>query len=283
MAVASLLLLLAPLVRADYVSFYFENDLLDPVDKTDRWYTDGWRLTYGFDTNAHAFVGQNMYTPQDISVPLTEPPKDDRAYNAWLYGGYGMWYEPDWVVGGKWYVEGSVGVTGPSALGEETQKQVHEWVDSPTPMGWHTQSGDRIAAQLHAKYQWAVTDGNWQGGVIHVGTSAGSVNIGAEAGLLMKVGYGVANSTPFDQIHVKGGVPALYTYVGTVARYIAYDYFLMNSDVHPRDFVVDYVMGVVWETPYSVDVTYQWTHRTRQFNEQTEPARFGSIAVRCWF
>jgi len=280
-AVVLLLVFLPVLSRADYAQFYFENDILDPVDGTDRWYTDGWRLGYGFGEEHMVFVGQNMYTASDISIPLSEPPVGDRRYAAWLYAGYARWW-PEWVDGAKTYTELTLGVTGPSALGEGTQKAIHELTNSTEPMGWDSQKDeDELAVQGYVKHQWSVLAGGRKGGDIHVGAALGNLVVAPEIGIVGKVGRGVTEGLPFDAIAVKAEpTPALYGYIGTVVRYVIHDEMLEQSDVNPRDTVLDIMLGVVWETKSGISITYQWTERTTQFTEQEEAARFGAIGLR---
>ena len=273
----------ATVAVGDHFTFFLENDFLDPVDNDDQWYTDGWRATYGWDDRQSVFVGQNMYTPSDISKEIWEPTVGDRAYAAWLHVGYGRRSNPMWR-DGVLYTEASLGVTGPSALDEDIQSGMHDIFSGQDPKGWDSQADDRLAAQGLIKYQLRIQEvGSIQGGDVFVGSSLGNINVDVHGGLTYKLGYGLASSTAFDGITIKARESALYMYAGVVLRYVAYDYFLEVSDVDPRTVVVDNTIGLVWETPLGLDITYQWTHRTRQFVEQPEGARFGAIGVRSRF
>ena len=90
------------------LSLVLENDLFY---NTDRNYTNGVRVSWlsaedktpewvlrladkfplfpvGKAVRASYAVGQNMYTPEDIT--LRDPPLDDRPYGGWLYGSVGL-------------------------------------------------------------------------------------------------------------------------------------------------------------------------------------------------
>src|SRR5690606_3878736 len=80
-------------------------------------------------------LGQNLYTPEDISVRA--PPNGDRPWAAFLYGSVGLVTRTGAHID---EFEGTLGVVGPQALGEPVQKFVHRHVTgSPTPKGWSNQ------------------------------------------------------------------------------------------------------------------------------------------------
>lgn len=66
-------------------------------------------------------LGQDMYTPKDIS--LRNPPLDDQPYAGWLYGSAGLIAETGRQLD---QLELTVGMVGPASLAEETQKRVHD-------------------------------------------------------------------------------------------------------------------------------------------------------------
>ena len=80
-------------------------------------------------------VGQNMYTPPDITQE--NPPLDERPYAGWLYGSVGVVAET-----GKQLdqLELSLGVVGPASLAAKTQKLVHVITGSETARAAGTNS-----------------------------------------------------------------------------------------------------------------------------------------------
>ena len=101
-------------------------------------------------------IGQNMYTPSDIRIK--DPDPDDQPYAGWLYGTVGVLN--DLATGGgrrtQTSVQLSLGVVGPSALGEQAQKFVHSIINSPEPQGWDHQLHDEPAVLLNLERRWVV-------------------------------------------------------------------------------------------------------------------------------
>lgn len=159
------------LEEKNFLSLSIENDSLG--DGTDNFYTSGVRLTWfnvntpvpmfaddladaipTFDLNESTSTfftfGQNIYTPEDISVSANQP--DDRPWAAWLYGSVGM----TTVTGNHLdELEITLGLVGPEALGEQTQKFTHTHIsDSPIPQGWDNQLSFEPGAILSWQRRW---------------------------------------------------------------------------------------------------------------------------------
>jgi lipid A 3-O-deacylase len=271
--------------HGDYISFYWENDLLNQSDRnTDKWYTNGGRLTYGLDETRTIFGGQNMYTPSHIDEAITEAPVDDRPYGGWLYIGYGQWWhQPFGFTLGRGYTEVMVGPVGAYSFAEETQKCVHDIFGNREPLGWDTQLDDGFGAQTYSKYQInAKVLYPWLGADAHVGASVGNIKLGAEVGFTLKAGGGLANSLAFDRITIKEVEPARFVYLSVIPQYVGYDRFV-PSYLNPEEFVMDYVAGVTWGFKSGLDITYQWTYRSRQFEAQPAAAEFGAVGLRYRF
>lgn len=157
----------------NYLSFSFENDAIG--GGTDENYTSGVRITYfdvetpippvidelaeaipTFDINSTTStfysVGQNLFTPADIEIRADQP--DDRPWAAWLYGSVGLTtITKDHLD----ELEFTLGVVGPEALGEQTQKFVHRHItDSPIPKGWRNQLEFEPGAIISARRRWPV-------------------------------------------------------------------------------------------------------------------------------
>ncbi len=164
-----------------YISLSVENDNLG--GGTDRFYTSGIRLTWfdadinvppmidtmadripTFDLNERTStfytIGHNIYTPEDIT--LANQPQGDRPWAAFLYGSVGM-ATPTFSKNGDVHhldeLEFTLGIVGPEALGEQTQKFVHKYIsDSPKPEGWDNQlefePGFIVSWQRRFPYAW---------------------------------------------------------------------------------------------------------------------------------
>jgi lipid A 3-O-deacylase len=144
-----------------------DNDSLQ-LRGTDRDYTNGTRVSLvrfrgdflaaessqELYTTAYGLqLGQNMYTPSDISLPPEQVDRRDHPYGAWLYAG--LWKEEYRLSEGSGRYsryELNLGCMGPWAQGEEVQKWVHERTNSRTPMGWDLQVEDALGVQARVEH-----------------------------------------------------------------------------------------------------------------------------------
>lgn len=99
------------------------------------------------------FIGQDLYTPSDISIPTLMP--NDRPYAAWLYGGVRFATQKDakkvleYVPSVKRAadyssIELSAGVVGPWAQGNEIQTWFHDLIHVQRPKGWAHQIPNEV-------------------------------------------------------------------------------------------------------------------------------------------
>lgn len=307
----------------NYLSLSYENDLIG--DGTDKYYTSGVRLTYfnintvvpdvvdnvaeaipGFDLNAttgtYFTLGQNLYTPSDIQ---TSAPQDgDRPYAAWLYGSIGMATLTEDHVDD---VELTLGVVGPEALGEQTQKFIHTHItDSPTPKGWKNQLEFEPGVILSWQRRWPRgPNGDWSvdfgddfrlNAEPNFNVSLGNVYTYAGTGLMLTFGpyQDTLQDTPprvkpamsgtgyFDVPDQKWG---WYTFAGFDVRAVGRNIFLDGNsfdddspDVDKKYLVGDAVAGVAF-TLYDYRLSYTANYRTKEFDGQSDDTIFGSITL----
>lgn len=174
---AMFIMCISPAVYAggdiDGVQVAWDNDLW-AKGKTDRWYTNGIRLTWTYSSPPESVlssaylrasnwllldglqptlsytIGQSMYTPRDIKLP--QPPLDDRPWGAYLY--FGITAHGEKQPNQFRSTELKIGVTGKGAFGEPVQKFVHQVVSSDAPQGWNQQLRPRLGIQIsHARVQ----------------------------------------------------------------------------------------------------------------------------------
>lgn len=296
-----------------------ENDL---TNNTDRYFTNGIRLNRTSPVGAvpeavvdaarpligtigtvrwTVGVGQNMYTPSDITVANPDP--DDQPYAGWLYGTIGVLNDLATGDGKRTQtsVQLSLGVVGPSALGEQAQKFVHEIVNSPEPQGWDHQLHDEPAVLLNLERRWVVPSepvvGDLRGDVSpHVGLALGNVFTHAAAGVTVRFGeppqydYG----PPRLQPHTPGSeyfaarAPddefGWYLFAGAEGRAVARNIFLDGNtfrdspSVDKELLVADLSAGVVM-TFGDMRVSYVQVLRTKEFEGQEGPSLFGAFSV----
>lgn len=297
-----------------------ENDL---TNDTDRYYTNGIRIarTSALNDVPEAVVdmarpligtigtvrwtvglGQNMYTPSDITVK--DPDPNDQPYAGWLYGSVGVLNDLE-TGGGKrtqTSVQLSLGVVGPSALGEEAQKTVHSIIGSPEPQGWDHQLHDEPAVLLNLERRWVVPsqpvyDGLRADFSPHVGAALGNVFTHAAAGATVRFGrlphfdYGPPRLQPhtpgseyFAPPSTEDGAVGWYLFAGVEGRLVARNIFLDgntfrdSASVDKEPVVGDLSAGLV-VTIGDVRLSYVQVFRTKEFAGQVGPSLFGGFSV----
>lgn len=295
-------------------TFTYENDLLAG---TDRYYTSGfqvaWRspsydppawLTFLTDRPSLIFptggtprwglaFGQNIFTPDDTDRRNPDPL--DRPYAGWLYGAINIASYNRTEYGS---IELQLGVVGPSALGEQTQNNVHDFMNIDRAYGWDHQLKDEPGVNLVLTRQWRFnSDPVWDdvavGVVPTVVASVGNVHTYAAAGLMVRIGneleadFGPPRMRPSvagSAFYQPDGRWGWYAFAGVEGRAIAQDIFLDGNtwrdsrSVDKETFVGDAMAGVAIIMPFA-RLTVTYTARSREFETQRETAQFGSVSL----
>ncbi|HIJ78474.1 MAG: lipid A deacylase LpxR family protein [Desulfobulbaceae bacterium] len=306
-------------------SIYFENDLFTG---TDRNYTNGiklalispdlkkfadsgklpdWSLKYvkklpfinkpdpELTHKVEFSIGQNMYTPADISSAELIP--DDRPYAGWSYFGAGFHTKSQRMMD---TIELQFGMVGPDSGADETQKLVHELRRLQRPNGWEHQLKNEPGFAAIYERKWrlpAITSPDRWGfdAVAHLGCALGNVYTYANTGLEARFGYhlpddfGVtlirpAGNTRFSTNDQRGG----YIFAAINGRAVARDIFLDGNtlaDSHhvtKEPLVTDIAGGVAL---YFQRFKITWTQllRTKEFKAQPDNHSFGSITFSFFF
>lgn len=194
------------------LQLFVENDMLA---RTDRYYTNGIKLGVGLpfallqtpaaevlrsldpdngaDIHVGLFLGQNMYTPRDITIASPQP--DDRPWAAWLYlGGVAQRARGNRLD----TVEFDLGVVGPAALGEPVQKAWHRFVNVKQPQGWGNQGPSEPAFMLsYLQKRRFGTGGNDNVDlVVHGGATLGTVMTLGRVGAMLRAGERLSGFGP---------------------------------------------------------------------------------------
>lgn len=178
-------------------------------------------------------IGQDMYTPNLKRPPFRFPDwRDERPYAGWLYlAGTGRSVSSR----SARTVDVALGVTGPPALGQVSQKVAH-WINSAyttRATGWETQVAFQPGLQLgyrHSLLAWRGMVGNKA--IIDLAPTAamtlGTVRTTAEGGGRLRLGYNLSH--PWDPRVLRGRSQLEY-YVSAAARaeYVARDFSLDGS------------------------------------------------------
>ena len=285
---------------------------------TDQQYTNGVRLTYfdmgsspplmakymdemvpmfdiGETTSVYYSVGQNLYTPDDISAAIPDP--NDRPYAGFLYGAVGMSNLDDNHIDD---LELTLGIVGPWALGEETQEVVHDTFDFVDPSGWDHQLENEPGIILSWQRRWPEAYfSEWPllhfRASPHVGVSLGNVYTYAATGVTFQL-------TPkqyrwqSQPLRIRPALPgsgffavpedkfAWSLFAGGEGRAVGQNIFLDGNtfrdspSVDKKHFVADLNAGVSM-TYGKNQISYTLNWRSKEFDTQQEDAIFGVVSI----
>ena len=251
------------------------------------WFPELGEIRHGY------IVGQNMYTPADIS--LADPPLDDRPYAGWLYATIGLGIDSAHQTDQFAF---TVGVVGPAALAEQNQRYIHRIMGSPDPKGWDTQLKNEPGIELSYQRRWRdVATGSFAGLELdltpHVGGALGNVYTYANAGFTVRYGKRLTSdlgpvrirpSPPGSGFFIPADTFSWYAFVGVDGRAVARNIFLDGNtwresrSVKREPLVGDLQWGlaVTWK---GARLTYTHVRRTREFETQAGSDDFGAFAV----
>lgn len=309
------LLLSSCLQAGQSLSVYIENDTqkLQPNHKSDRHYTSGVKVVYGFEpewewlkdfagwdfpffpvgsepaqTAAGIFFGQNIYTPDYPDEPERRDP-EDMKFAGWLYTGMFIQRAAGDVMD---HVELNVGIIGPSAHGEQLQNCTHELLNGEVAIGWEDQIEDEPAVdfswmrrkRLTEQMSLAKTDL-----IAEYGFTAGSVHRHLQAGIIGR--YAICN-LPADfgpgRLSLPAGVlgrsksmeRSAYLFARLAGRAVEHNRFLTGLDEEP--FVGELQLGFVYQYKW-MEIGYSQTFLTKEFDEQSGSDSFGAVNLSLYF
>ena len=291
-----------------FLTLTFENDMF--ASRSDQNYTHGTRLTY-FDvgmaspdilatldymlpfftfnetTSVAYSVGQNLYTPEDITLRI--PDAMDRPYAGFLYGSAGFSSINANTID-------SLELT----LGEEVQETVHDFVGADDPSGWDYQLKNEIGAILSWQRSWpeayAIDVDDFHLRVSpHTGFSLGNIYTYGAGGVTLQLTpkryqwqsppMRVRPSVPGNGFFaVPDGEFAWSAFVGLDGRAFARNIFLDGNSfrdgpsVDKKTFVADASAGI--SLAYgATQISYSLNWRSKEFEAQDDPSLFGAISI----
>jgi len=294
------------------VSLVAEND---HFNNTDRHYTNGINLGWAPPTGTapewtlaiahwipffpeggvvrHGYsFGQSTFTPSDLS--LDDPPSDDRPYAGWLYGSIGMEARTNRQFD---QLILTLGMVGPTALAEFSQKTLHKVRAVSKPRGWDSQLGNEPGIVISYQRSWRTLAATTFTGSFdltpHAGGTIGNIFTYANSGLTLRFGRNLPPD--YGPPRIQPALPASMTFAvtdgfnwhlfaGVEGRAVARNIFLDgNTFAHSRSvdreiFVGDLQFGAVltWR-----DIRLSYTHvlRTDEFKSQLERHDFGAVSL----
>lgn len=294
-------------------TFHFENDAIGFED-SDKHYSNGILLSYQTGENRvwnwldgwarrHYFqdpdvllraslgLGQNLYTPEDIST--TEVIPDDRPYAGWLHADLGLVGVTDNILR---TMELSFGLVGPAAGGEAAQKWYHEIIDSPEPMGWDNQLNSELTLMLVFEQKWRnISDPGLLGLELdlspHGSVALGNVFTYGGVGGTIRLGnnldqdFGpprIQPAPPGSGYFISSGSFGWYFFGGVDGRLMLRNIFLdgntfsSSHSVEKNPLVGDLVGGFA-VSGLGMRLGLVYVYRTPEFQEQHSADHFGSF------
>ena len=323
-----------PVLRGE-LRFYEENDFFNFVtERTDRFYTQGLRvenlyasaesathilpgvpfdalcIACGRSTRNRALntgwaIGQNIYTPSDITIPGPQP--DERPWAGLLYvsriARFTRQYPRD-NLERQDRIELSIGMVGSASLAGPAQTLWHQIIEDDLPRGWHNQLRNEPIVQLRYETALRRPVGRHVDFIPRVRANLGIAQISMEAELVGRIGWNLAGfgaiinptSVPFaaaptlDDASALAGRPMvsgnLFARAGIKA--VAHNIFLDGNILSDNDiridrrfFVPEYAVGIELTFFDRFRVSFQFVRRGSEFRDslgRAAPAlEFGSI------
>ena len=293
----------------------WENDIFGGTDKG---YTNGFRADYVTPKNQLTRVGefarrnltwlsddaewyetfslgQNIYTPEDLTRRIPDP--DDRPYAGFLYASFGMVAD-----NGKRLdtIALDFGVVGRMALADDVQRAVHDLIQADDPRGWSSQLRNEPGVRLlfERKFRYLAdlkfSLGDLQMGFApHYGFALGNVDTSAAAGFMMRIGDRLDDNYGPPRVRPAVAGPGFYQYKDGLGWYlfgglegravgrnifIEGNTFRNSASVEPHRLVGDANVGFALQYG-NAEFSYTHVFRSPEFRGQRGIVQFGSLSL----
>ncbi len=261
-----------------------------------------------YEVRAHAAIGQQIFTPDELG--LTVPEVGDRNYAGLLYGSVGLLIAEE--QGGETsnrhrfdQIQFLFGVVGPASQADSLQIWYHDVIKGIDPRGWDAQIDNRAAFE----FSWRRTHLlplNYRPDRLfgmqvapHYGARLGNLTTSANIGATLRIGMNLpADLTPslmqpnlpgaafFRQ---KGSTNGFYVFAGVDGRYVAESLVLdapssLGNRVDKKNLVGDIQVGVagyykIKGVP-ATRISYTHVIRSREYlTQDREGSEFGSLQI----
>jgi hypothetical protein len=258
-----------------------------------------WRAATTSGTATEFAVGQEMFTPEDITT--TAPIPTDRPYAGWLH----LDVRHQILVLDRdrrhdmmdtWLLQ--LGVVGPSSMADDVQFQVHEFVEAPRPAGWRNQLHDEPGLVVGFRRDFrAFHDPDWPFGLEsdfegHYEARIGNVETSARVGAQLRLGANLPRHFGSAIAGPDAGRQRIHGTVGVTGRWLVRDVFLdgntfrHSQSVDRNDFVADFHVALHWEPCARVRLGLSQTFRTPEFDSASERGdltQFTTLQVEVFF
>jgi lipid A 3-O-deacylase len=246
-------------------------------------------------------LGQSFYTPEDTS--RRDLVRTDRPYSGWTYVAAALTSDlGEGANRGRLdTIELQLGIVGPQSYAEQTQKEWHKLIGAKPPLGWNNQLRNEPGVALFYERKWRRQEipfeapGGWAVDLTpHVGASLGNVFTYVAGGATFRIGndlsvdYGPPRIRPglAGSMHIDPPADGLayYAFFGFEGRAVARDItldgnsFARSHSVDRRPLVGDLQMGLALLVGPARG-TFTYVMRTREFEGQRNPDRFGALSL----
>lgn len=250
-----------------YVSLYDTGDMFDRIVNHRFWVTPlMWSMPKDEIIGAvNAYkIGQTLSTPSDINIVV--PGENELPYSSLLaFTNSYITVKPAYAD----MVSTSIGIVGPAALGEETQKLVHRFLGSDEPQGWGTQLENELVFQLSRGRTWRawVSESGHLDFLPNAEFAVGTISSAVIAGITVRYGRDLDSSYATTLLNssrtanpsaVNGG---WYVYGGIQAGYTFNQVFTDGNtfrDSRSIDYDHDHVGA-------AAGIAYSWQNRALAF------------------
>jgi lipid A 3-O-deacylase len=250
--------------------------------------------------NISISLGQNIYTPVDIEEE--DVVEDDRPYAGISYMSFGFHnrFKRDMDT-----LELVLGIVGPDSYAEECQKEVHNIFDDIEPKGWDNQLNNEPVLNIVYEHKKKITQSGVDGGlghdlILNTGGALGNAMIFYNLGLNLRVGWNLPDDFGNYPIRPASAINAgfdtkdprytpqndigIYLFAATEGRAVVHNIFLDGNtftDSHSVDSkpVVADCMGGIGFIVGPTQIYFAYVYRTKEFDEQKDPMKFGSFNV----
>jgi lipid A 3-O-deacylase len=244
-------------------------------------------------------VGQSVYTPQDTK--RSDLIVDDRPYAGYTYASFGVHAD----TGTRRHVwELDLGVVGPWSRAQDVQDFVHDVIVTSRAAGWNHQLKNEVTLGVICENHWKLwraTLGDQFGIELipHLGGELGNVATYANAGAELRFGWSlpknfgtcpirpgcdVGNLSRSDDDRADDGRFGVHLFVGVDGRAVLRNIFLdgntfeTSHSVDKEPFVTDLMSGIAFQFN-TLQLSYAFVRRSREFKQQTSDQDFGAIKI----
>lgn len=253
-------------------------------------------------------IGQSIFTPEDISADPA--PGDQHPYAGWLYAQVLLGTVENRADGlfprySDLY-ELELGMVGPSALGRQAQRGIHQILNAPDPQGWDSQLHDEFAFALSYERRWSslryFTDYVPGGMEIvlspSIGATLGTLRTEARVGLAAQIGYQIINSYEVGPPRVRPSLSGAgyferrdfswSLFAGVQGRAVARNLFLDGNTFIDSPSVERIPLVAEGQAGFTLQfgnarLAYTYVVRSDEFETQSASQDFGTVALQFRF